>query len=85
MLNATTINQMQDASKPTAPSTNLPGGFFGFPKLCADVPLSPRTLRELIKQGLIPHIRMKGGRRLLFHGPSVERALLRFQKGGIPD
>ena len=76
---------MQDASKPTAPSTNLPGGFFGFQQLCADVPLSPRTLRQLVKDEVIPHIRMKGGRRLLFHGPSVERALLRFQKGGIPD
>ena len=80
-----TDNQMPDASKPTAPSTNLPGGFFGFQQLCAVVPLSPRTLRSLIHDGTIPHIRTKGGRRLIFHGPSVERALLRFQKGGIPD
>lgn len=80
-----TDNQMQDASKPTAPSTNLSGGFFGFQQLCSEVPLSPRTLRQLIKDEILPAIRVKGGRRLIFHGPSVERALLRFQKGGLPD
>jgi len=76
---------MQDASKPTASSTNFPGGFFDFQYLRSFVPVSERTLRSLIKREIIPHVRVKGGRRLLFHGPSVERALLRFQKGGIPD
>jgi hypothetical protein len=84
-MTSATDNQMQDASKPTAPSTNLPGGFFDFQHLRDFVPVSERTLRALIKREIIPHIRVKGGRRLLFHGPSVECALLRFQKGGIPD
>jgi hypothetical protein len=84
MTNATD-NQMQDASKPTAPSTILLGGFFDFQQLRSFVPVSERTLRSLIKKEIIPHVRVKGGRRLLFHGPSVERALLRFQKGGIPN
>lgn len=82
-------DQIQPGDEPSVLSQNQskqhPPGFYDFPGLCALVPLSPRTLRNLIHQGLIPHIRMKGGRRLLFHGPSVERALLRFQKGGIPD
>jgi len=82
MMNATD-NQTQDAGKPTAPNTNLPGGFFDFQRLRTFVPVSERTLRSLIKREIIPHIRVKGGRRLLFHGPSVERALIRFQRGGI--
>jgi len=81
----TNNEQVQDASEPTAPKPNLNSGFYGFQTLCAEVPLSPRTLRQLIKDEIIPHIRVKGGRRLLFHGPSVSRSLLRFQKGGIPE
>jgi hypothetical protein len=76
---------MPDASRPTAPSTCLPSGFFDFQQLRGFVPVSERTLRVMIKNEIIPHVRIKGGRRLLFHGPSVERALLRFQKGGIPN
>lgn len=78
-----TDEQMPDAAQPTAPSTNLPNGFFDFQQLRNFVPLSERTLRSLIKRGIIPHIRLRGGRRLIFHGPSVERALIRFQRGGI--
>jgi hypothetical protein len=69
------------AKKPAA----LPPNFTDFPGLLAAVPLGERTVREEIKKGRIPAIRMPGGRRLIFHLPSVERALLRFQKGGIPE
>ena len=61
----------------------LPIGFTDFEGLLAAVPLGERTLREEIKIGRIPCIRLPGGRRLIFHLPSVERALLRFQRGGI--
>jgi len=81
----TVIDELQATAAPNVVAINASGDFYGFDGLCAAVPLSPRTLRALIKQGLIPHIRMKGGRRLIFHGPSVNRALLRFQKGGIPE
>ena len=61
----------------------LPPNFTDFAGLLAAVPLSERTLRAEIKRGRIPAIRLPGGRRLIFHIPSVERALLRFQRGGI--
>jgi hypothetical protein len=77
--------QMQDAGKPTAPSTKIPVGFTDFDGLCAVVPLSPRSLRTAIKDGRIPCVRLPGGRRLIFHLPSVEKCLLRFQKNGIPE
>jgi len=60
-----------------------PPGFIDFRALLIAVPLGERTLREEIKRKRIPAIRMPGGRRLLFHLPSVEKALLRFQEGGI--
>ncbi|MSU62123.1 MAG: hypothetical protein EXS31_06965 [Pedosphaera sp.] len=60
-------------------------GFVDFNGLCAAVPLSARTLRELIKKRIVPHIRLSGGRRLLFSLSNVEKSLLRFEKGGIPE
>lgn len=77
-----TDDQAKCLAKPQIP---LPPGFADFSGLAAAVPLGERTLREEIKKGNIPAIRMPGGRRLLFHMPSVERSLLRFQKGGIPE
>jgi hypothetical protein len=65
------------------PSNDLPLGFTDFDGLRAAVPLSERTLRSEIKKGRLPAIRMPGGRRLLFHLPSIEKSLLRFQRGGI--
>jgi len=80
-------HHVQDPGKPAGDKTltkgNLPAGITDFVGLCAAVPLSERTLREEIKKGRIPAIRLPGGRRLLFHMPSVEKALLRFQRGGI--
>lgn len=66
-----------------AAKTLLPSGITDFDGLAAAVPFSERTLRAKIKAGVIPVIRLPGSRRLLFHLPSVEKSLLRFQRGGI--
>ncbi len=66
-----------------ADKKDLPPGFLDFKSLCDRVPLGERTLRELIKRKILPHIRLKGGRRLLFFWPNVESSLRRFEQGGI--
>lgn len=78
-------NSIEQAGCPAKQPKPLPPGFTDFHGLLKAVPLSERSARDKIKQGLIPSIRLPGGRRLLFHLPSVEKALLRFQKGGIPE
>jgi len=81
-----TITSLPDTGKIAGNSQGqpaLPPNFTDFTGLLAAVPLSERTLRAEIKRGRIPAIRLPGGRRLIFHIPSVERALLRFQRGGI--
>ena len=60
-----------------------PEGFIELAQALERTKLSERTFRETLKRGLLPVVRLKGGRRLLFHWPSLESALLRFQKGGI--
>jgi len=67
------------------PPPENPDALLDLTGLKGRVPLSERTLRVGIKDGLIPVIRLPGSRRLLFHWPSVEKALLRFQRNGIPD
>jgi len=63
-----------------------PTPFCDFPGLVRHLPMyGSRTLRDLVKKGVISSIRPPGSRKLAFHIPSVERALLRFQKGGIED
>jgi hypothetical protein len=42
-----------------------------------------KSLYNHCKAGSIPSIVLKGGRKRFFHIPSVEAALLRFQKGGL--
>jgi predicted site-specific integrase-resolvase len=46
--------------------------------LLARLPISRRTLFNWRTTGKIPCVRL-GGRRILFHWPSVEAALLRYQ------
>jgi predicted site-specific integrase-resolvase len=46
------------------------------------LPISRRTLFNWRTSGKIPCVRL-GGRRILFHWPSVEQALLRQQRGGV--
>ena len=50
-------------------------------QLLARLPVSRRTLFNWRTSGKIPCVRL-GGRRILFHWPSVEAALLRHQRGG---
>jgi len=56
-------------------------GFITENELLGRLPISRRTLFKWRANGNIPCIKL-GGRRLLFHWPSVEAALLRHQKGG---
>jgi predicted DNA-binding transcriptional regulator AlpA len=66
------------------PLQNAPSGETGFideKELLRRLPVSRRTLFSWRTTGKIPSVRL-GGRRVLFHWPSVEAALLRMQKGG---
>ena len=56
-------------------------GFIDQKQLLAWLPISRRTLFNWRTSGKIPCVRL-GGRRILFHWPSVEAALLRYQHGG---
>jgi hypothetical protein len=51
-------------------------------QILARLPVSRRTLFSWRTTGKIPYVRL-GGRRVLFHWPSVEAALLRMQRGGV--
>ncbi|MGO9001245.1 MAG: helix-turn-helix transcriptional regulator [Limisphaerales bacterium] len=53
-------------------------GFIDEKQLLARLPVSRRTLFNWRTTGKIPCVRL-GGRRILFHWPSVEAALLRHQ------
>jgi excisionase family DNA binding protein len=69
-------------------SNNLPAqapsgetGFIDEKELLKRLPVSRRTLFSWRTSGKIPFVRL-GGRRVLFHWPSVEAAMLRMQTGG---
>ena len=62
----------------------IPAGetdFINENQLLERVPVSRRTLFSWRTSGKIPYVRL-GGRRILFHWPSVEATLLRHQRGG---
>ena len=64
-----------------AEQNQTPAGEVGFideKQLLARLPVSRRTLFNWRTTGKIPCVRL-GGRRILFHWPSVEAALLRHQ------
>ncbi len=56
-------------------------GFIDEKELLARLPVSRRTLFNWRYSGKIPFVNL-GGRKLVYHWPSVEAALLRMQKGG---
>lgn len=56
-------------------------GFINEKTLLKRLPVSRRTLFSWRAKGKIPFVRL-GGRRVLFHWPSIEAALLRNQHGG---
>jgi excisionase family DNA binding protein len=70
---------MTNTSQRTAPSGAA--GFIDEKELLKRLPVSRRTLFNWRATGKIPSVRL-GGRRILFHWASVERALLRHQRGG---
>ena len=63
------------ATMPPAPTP-----FCDFSALVRHLPMyGERTLRELVKRKILPVCRPPGTRKLAFHLPSVEAALLRHQ------
>jgi len=58
-------------------------GFIDENTLLERLPVSRRTLFAWRENGKIPCVRLPGGRRVIYHWPSVELALLRNQKGGV--
>jgi predicted site-specific integrase-resolvase len=56
------------------------GGFIDEKEMLLRLPISRRTLFNWRFAGKIPFVNL-GGRRVLFHWPSVEQALLRHQRG----
>jgi predicted site-specific integrase-resolvase len=69
---------MENELQQTAPTGE--SGFIDEKQLLARLPISRRTLFIWRATGKIPYVNL-GGRRVLFHWPSVEQALLRHQRG----
>ena len=66
------------------PLTKLAGpepGFIDTATLLQRLPISRRTLATWRTSGKIPFVNVTG-RRVIFHWPTVEQALLRMQRGG---
>jgi len=65
-------------------SDTAPGeaGFIDEKQLLVRLPVSRRTLFNWRHSGKLPFVNL-GGRRNLYHYPSVEAALLRMQRGGV--
>ena len=61
-----------------------PTPFTDFAGLVRHLPMyGERKTRDMLDKKIIPTIRPPGTRKLAFHLPSVDAALLRFSKGGI--
>lgn len=81
--NASPAKQGTVSAQPAAATTPATP-FADFPGLVRHLPMyGERTLRSLVKKKVIPSIRPPRTRKLAFHLPSVEVALLRYQLGGI--
>ena len=82
--NATTSGDANPlTAEPSAPvSRRELQGFINEKHLLSLIPVSRRTLFEWRERGKIPCVRLPGSRRVLFHFPSVQAALLRLQTGG---
>ena len=57
-----------------------PAGFVNESVILGQIPVCRRTLKNWRDQGKIPFLKI--GKRVLYHLPSLEAALLRFQRGG---
>jgi hypothetical protein len=63
-----------------AGQTGEPAGFINENVILDRVPVCRRTLKAWRDAGKIPFAKI--GKRVLYHWPSVEQALLRMQRGG---
>jgi hypothetical protein len=75
------IEIMNETEKQMTPASTTPD-FINERELLKRLPVSRRTLFSWRTTGKIPFVRL-GGRRVLFHWPSVVAALLRMQRGGF--
>ncbi|HEX3856282.1 MAG TPA: helix-turn-helix domain-containing protein [Verrucomicrobiae bacterium] len=81
----TDTQQQSNQSKSKSEHDATPAGesnFINEKELLKRLPVSRRTLFSWRTTGKIPFVRL-GGRRVLFHWPSIEAALLRMQTGGV--
>jgi len=83
-MNTETQQQLNHSKSKSEHGATQPGesNFINEKELLKRLPVSRRTLFSWRTTGKIPSVRL-GGRRILFHWPSIEAALLRMQKGGV--
>ena len=67
-----------DSALPTKHHAQTPIGFTGTAGVLQQLPICKRTLYNWREEGKIPYLRI--GRRILYHLPSIESALLRLQR-----
>jgi hypothetical protein len=72
------IEQIPTPATPPAPPI---GDFIDTPELLRRLPVCRKTLNNWRQANKLPYIQA-GGRRVLYHWPSVQNALLRQQRGG---
>ena len=70
----------QGAAPALPPNLSASPGFVDYATFRHWVPLCDRALREKIRKGVIPSVLLPDSRKRLFHWPSVQAALLRYQK-----
>lgn len=81
---AATAATTQPEAAPTAPPVTNPSPFTGFAGLATRYPFyKERTLRDLVKRKILPACRPPGSRKLIFHLESCDKALLRYERGGL--
>lgn len=74
----------KDAEVSTKANTaQIENGFIGEHDVLQKVPVSRKTWSNWKNKGYVPFIRQPGSRRVLYHWPSVESALLRLQKPAL--
>jgi hypothetical protein len=77
----TAIEMTENNNITSAPSE---AGFLDETQLLRRIPVSRRTLSNWKSRGAIPFCKLAGGRRCLYHWPTIEAALLRHQRGALP-
>ena len=73
-------NVEQPPAQTTIEQPAAPKEFLTTEELLAKLPVCRKTLFSYCAKGKLPSVKL--GRRVLFHWPSVQAALLRQQRGG---